>query len=279
MTDQAPESNREKHSPSVRFDVFTLFPGMFAGPLDESILRRAQERGLIEVALHNIRQWATDRHRTVDDTPYGGGAGMVMMAPPIVAAVEETLGNDREETSILAMSAGGRLFTQAMAERLASTPRIALICGRYEGIDDRAVTVLNAEEVSIGDYVLTGGELAAMVVIDAVTRLVPGVIDAASVTEESHRERLVEYPHFTRPPTFRGLEVPPVLLSGHHAEIDRWRRREALRRTARRRPDLLDFDALAPDEQQIVAQELAAIDVEEESASGPKLPTPDNRAL
>jgi tRNA (guanine37-N1)-methyltransferase len=160
------------------------------------------------------------------------------------------------ETSILAMSAGGRLFTQALAAQLAMTPRIALICGRYEGIDDRAIAVLNAEEISIGDYVLTGGELAAMVVIDAVSRLVPGVIDAASVAEESHRERLVEYPHYTRPPVFRGLEVPPVLLSGHHAEIDRWRRQEALRRTARRRPELLDLEVLTSEERRVVEEEL-----------------------
>jgi tRNA (guanine37-N1)-methyltransferase len=246
----------------VIFDVFTLFPGMFTGPLDESILRRARERGVIAVAIHDIRQWTTDRHHTADDTPYGGGAGMVMMAPPIVTAVEETLASDAGHTRILTMSAGGRLFTQAMAALLATTPRIALICGRYEGIDDRAIQVLNADEVSIGDYVLTGGELAAMVIIDAVTRLVPGVIDAASVAEESHQERLVEYPHFTRPPLFRGFAVPPVLLSGHHAEIARWRRQEALRRTARLRPDLLDLDSLSADEREIVAQESVAAEQE-----------------
>jgi tRNA (guanine37-N1)-methyltransferase len=249
-------------APTVIFDVFTLFPGMFTGPLDESILRRARERGVIAVAIHDIRQWTTDRHHTADDTPYGGGAGMVMMAPPIVTAVEETLASDTGHTRILTMSAGGRLFTQAMAAQLATTPRIALICGRYEGIDDRAIQVLNADEVSIGDYVLTGGELAAMVIIDAVTRLVPGVIDAASVAEESHQERLVEYPHFTRPPLFRGVAVPPVLLSGHHAEIARWRRQEALRRTARLRPDLLDLDGLSADEREIVAQESVAAEQE-----------------
>jgi tRNA (guanine37-N1)-methyltransferase len=249
-------------APTVIFDVFTLFPGMFTGPLDESILRRARERGVIAVAIHDIRQWTTDRHHTADDTPYGGGAGMVMMAPPIVTAVEETLAGDFGRTRILAMSAGGRLFTQAMAAQLATTPRIALICGRYEGIDHRAIQVLNADEVSIGDYVLTGGELAAMVIIDAVTRLVPGVIDAASVAEESHQERLVEYPHFTRPPLFRGVAVPPVLLSGHHAEIARWRRQEALRRTARLRPDLLDLDGLSADEREIVARESVAAEQE-----------------
>jgi tRNA (guanine37-N1)-methyltransferase len=225
--------------PVIRFDVFTLFPGIFSGPLDESILRRAQDRGLVAIETHDIRHWATDRHRTVDDAPYGGGAGMVMMAPPIVAAVEETLGGDHSAARVLAMSAGGRLFDQSLADELARYQRIAIICGRYEGIDERAIQVLNAEEISIGDYVVTGGELPALVIVDAVTRLVPGVIDAASVTEESHQERLVEYPHYTRPSVFRGLAVPTVLLSGHHAEIARWRREQALLRTARLRPDLL----------------------------------------
>jgi tRNA (guanine37-N1)-methyltransferase len=245
----------DNHS-TLRFDIFTIFPGIFTGPLDESIVKRARERGLIEVAVHDIREWATDRHRTVDDTPYGGGAGMVMMAPPIVTAVEETIGEHLNGTRVLAMSAGGRLFTQAMAEQLATSPRIAIICGRYEGIDDRAIQLLDAEEISIGDYVLTGGELAAAVIVDAVSRLIPGVIDAASVAEESHRERLVEYPHYTRPPVYRELEVPAVLLSGHHAEIARWRREQALRRTARLRPDLIDLDAMSPAEREIVEQDL-----------------------
>lgn len=241
----------------LRFDVFTLFPGIFTGPLDESILRRAQDRGIVEIDIHDIRDWAVDRHRTVDDTTYGGGAGMVMMAPPIVSAVETTLGSDLAQTRVLVMSAGGQLFSQAMAEELATSGRIGIVCGRYEGIDHRAIEILDGEEISIGDYVLTGGELAASVVIDAVTRLVPGVIDAASVAEESHRERLVEYPQFTRPPVFREHAVPPVLLSGHHADIGRWRREQSLRRTARLRPDLLDLESLAPLERQIVEQELA----------------------
>jgi tRNA (guanine37-N1)-methyltransferase len=243
--------------PLLRFDVFTLFPGIFTGPLDESILRRAQDRGIVEIDIHDIRDWAVDRHRTVDDTTYGGGAGMVMMAPPIVSAVETTLGSDLAQTRVLVMSAGGQLFSQAMAEELATSGRIGIVCGRYEGIDHRAIEILDGEEISIGDYVLTGGELAASVVIDAVTRLVPGVIDAASVAEESHRERLVEYPQFTRPPVFREHAVPPVLLSGHHADIGRWRREQSLRRTARLRPDLLDLESLAPLERQIVEQELA----------------------
>jgi tRNA (guanine37-N1)-methyltransferase len=242
--------------PILRVDLFTLFPGIFDGPLNESILRRAQERGLVQIALHNIRDWSMDRHHTADDTPYGGGPGMVMMAPPIVSAVEETLGPSISDARILFMSAGGRLFTQAMAAELAQSGHLAIVCGRYEGIDHRAIEIFNAEEVSIGDYVLTGGELAAAVVIDAVARLVPGVIDAASTSEESHQHGRIEYPHFTRPAVFRGREVPPVLLSGHHAEIARWRREQSLRRTARLRPDLLDLEALSPDERAIVDDEL-----------------------
>jgi tRNA (guanine37-N1)-methyltransferase len=243
--------------PLVRFDIFTLFPGIFVGPLDESILRRARDRGIVQIGVHDIRDWANDRHRTVDDTTYGGGAGMVMMAPPIVSAVEATLGPELSRARVLVMSAGGRLFKQPVAEELAASERIAIICGRYEGIDDRAIEILGAEEISIGDYVLTGGELAASVVVDAVTRLVPGVIDAASVAEESHHEGMLEYPQFTRPPAFRGLAVPPVLLSGHHAEIRRWRREQALRRTARLRPDLLDLESLSTLEREIVENELA----------------------
>lgn len=242
-------------SPLLRFDVFTLFPGIFAGPLSESILRRAQDRGLIDVALHDIRDWTTDRHRTADDTPYGGGAGMVMAAPPLVAAVEATLGSEQAQTRVLVMSAGGRRFTQDLAQSLADSARIAIVCGRYEGIDQRAIDLLQAEEISIGDYVLTGGELAAAVVIDAVARLAPGVIDAASLVDESHRSRRLEYPHYTRPQEFRGLDVPPVLLSGHHAEIARWRHEQALRRTARLRPDLLAGVELTALEQGIVTEE------------------------
>jgi tRNA (guanine37-N1)-methyltransferase len=223
----------------IRFDVFTLFPGMFAGPLDESILKRARAAGLVETFVHDIRRWTADRHRTADDSPFGGGAGMVMIAPPIVAGVEETLADERDIARILLMAAGGRPFTQAMARDLAGSRRIALICGHYEGIDQRVVEVLGAEEVSIGDYVLTGGELPAMVVIDAVARLVPGVIDAASIEDESHGAGTVEYPHYTRPRVFRGIGVPEVLLGGNHAEIARWRREQAAERTGRLRPDLL----------------------------------------
>jgi tRNA (guanine37-N1)-methyltransferase len=223
----------------MRVDVFTIFPGIFAGPLDESIVKRAIERGLLEIALHDIREHGVGRHRAVDDTPYGGGAGMVMAAPPIFASVEAVLGAALPDTPVIYMSASGERFTQRIAEQLSQLPRIALLCGRYEGIDQRVRDQLVTREISIGDYVLTGGELAAAVVIDAVTRLLPGAIDAASLEEESHASGLLEYPHYTRPADFRGWGVPDVLLSGHHAEIARWRLEQARELTRRRRPDLL----------------------------------------
>ena len=224
--------------PRLRLDFFTLFPGMFAGPFDESIVKRARAAGLIKISIHDIRTWATDRHHPADDTPYGGGAGMVMKAPPIVEAVEAVLGDELDRTRIVLLSAGGRRFSQAVAGELAKQPRLALICGHYEGIDERVTQLLDADELSIGDYVLTGGELPAMVLADAVIRLVPGVIDSASIAEESHGNpevALVEYPHYTRPFSYRSLEVPDVLLSGHHARIAAWRREQALARTERRR--------------------------------------------
>ncbi len=240
-------------APAIRFDLFTLFPGIFSGPFEESILKRAQAAGLVSIAVHDIRDWTTDRHRTADDTPYGGGAGMVMIAPPLVDAVEQTLGDELPRSRVLLMAAGGRPFTQAFARDLAEAPRVAIICGHYEGIDQRVVDVLQAEEVSIGDYVLTGGELPAAIVVDAVSRLVPGVIDAASIDEESHGEGLLEYPHYTRPRVFRGLEIPEILVSGHHAAIAQWRREQAIRRTLRIRPDLLDRADLTPKERDLIA--------------------------
>lgn len=227
-------------APTLRIDILTLFPAMFQGPMTESILKRAVAAGQIEIRVHDIRDWTTDKHRTADDTPYGGGAGMVMKAPPIVEAVESIL--DGQAATILVMAAGGTPFTQARARELATCERLVLICGHYEGIDQRVIDILGAEECSIGDYVLTGGELPAMVITDTVVRLVPGVISAASIADESHdhAERIgVEYPHYTRPLDYRGHVVPPVLLSGHHAEIDRWRATQAEIRTQRLRPDLI----------------------------------------
>lgn len=212
---------------------------MFTGPFDSSIIKRAQTTGAVDIAVHDLRTWTYDRHRTADDAPYGGGAGMVMMAPPIVEGVEAVLGEDLATTRILITSASGRPFNQAMAHELAELERVAIICGHYEGIDARVTEILDADEVTIGDYVLTGGELAAMVIIDATTRLLPGVIQQASIEDESHSDGLVEYPHYTRPFEYRGLSVPDILLSGHHAKVDAWRREQALERTKARRPDLL----------------------------------------
>ena len=223
----------------LRIDVFCLFPEMVRAPLGESIVQRAVRQDLVTIHIHDLRRWTHDVHRTVDDTPYGGGAGMVMKAPPIVEGVEEIVGSDLSATRVIVTSAGGRRFTQRVAEELADEQRIAIICGHYEGIDARVAQLLHAEEISIGDYVLTGGELAAAVMIDATVRLLPGAIAAQSVAEESHAEDLVEYPHYTRPALYRGLEVPSVLLSGHHAEIARWRREQSLTRTRNLRPDLL----------------------------------------
>ena len=217
---------------TLRFSIFTLFPDMFDGPFGESIIRRAIEAELVEIAIHDIRNWTYDRHRTADDRPYGGGAGMVLMAPPIVEGVEATLAG--RPARILITSAGGRTFDQQFANELLDETEIVLICGHYEGIDARVGELLNAEDVSVGNYVLTGGELPAMVIVDAVTRLIPGVIDDASIIEESHQDGLVEYPHYTRPAVYRGLTVPEVLLSGHHAEIAKWRAQQSHQRTERR---------------------------------------------
>lgn len=222
----------------MRIDIVTIFPGMFSGPLGASIVGRAVERGRVDLRVHDLRDWTTDRHHTTDDYPYGGGAGMVMKAPPLVAAVEALRGND-PGVPVLLMSAAGVPFSQAMAHELARAARIILLCAHYEGVDQRAIDLVVTDEVSIGDYVLTGGELPAMVVVDAVVRLLPGVIEANSLAEESFTDGLLEYPHYTRPPEFRGLTVPEVLVSGNHARIARWRRAQALRRTRARRPDLL----------------------------------------
>jgi tRNA (guanine37-N1)-methyltransferase len=224
----------------MHFDILTLFPGLFSGFFEHSIVRRAQESGLVTYALHNIRDYASGRHRVTDDTPYGGGGGMIMKPEPIFAAVEAVLAGDPEGAPIILLTPKGRPFSQPVARELSHSRRLLLICGRYEGVDERVRQHLATDEISIGDYVLQGGEVPTMVVVEAVTRLIPGVLgDLSAPFEESHAEGLLEYPHYTRPAVFRGYAVPDVLLSGHHAEIVRWRRRQSLRLTWERRPDLL----------------------------------------
>ncbi len=223
----------------MQFDIFTLFPEMFSAYLDESILKRAQESGILQVRLHNIRDYAADRHHTTDDVPYGGGGGMVMKPEPIFAAVESVLGAP-PACPVVLLTPQGRTFTQKVAGELSGLPHLALLCGRYEGVDERVRQYLVTDEISLGDFVLTGGELPALAVIDAVTRLLPGVLgDPDGAQNDSHASGLLEYPHYTRPPEFRGWPVPEVLRSGNHAEIEKWRKGQALKRTAERRPDML----------------------------------------
>ena len=255
------------------FDVLTLFPEMFPCVLGASVFKRAVDAGHVRVRLHNIRHYALDRHRTTDDYPYGGGAGMVMKPEPVFRATEwvyhhpeapagitmyepppEALEHDTlpvpspPDVPIILMSPQGRVFNHAVAQQLAQYPRLIIVCGHYEGVDERVREHLVSDEISIGDYVLTGGELPAMVVMDAVARLVPGVLAEGSAHDESHARGLLEYPQYTRPAEFRGWRVPDVLLSGHHAEVDRWRRRQSLWRTLERRPDLLQTASLTAEE-------------------------------
>jgi tRNA (guanine37-N1)-methyltransferase len=237
---------------AMRFDLVTIFPGLCAGPLGEGIVRRAIDRGLVDVRVHDLRDYTTDRHRSVDDVSYGGGPGMVFKPEPLFSAVD-ALRADGAIDAVILTSPQGRRFTQREAERLAGLTRVVLLCGRYEGVDDRVRSGLATEELSIGDYVLSGGELAALVIVDAVVRLVPGAVgDEASVEVDSFSRGLLDYPHFTRPAEFRGLRVPDVLLSGHHADIRRWRKRESLARTLALRPDLLPAAELDDEEREIL---------------------------
>ena len=223
----------------MRFDVFTLFPDVFKPYLDASILQRAQENNLVDVQLHNIRDWTTDRHHVCDDLPYGGGGGMVMKPEPIFTAVESVLGIP-PSCPVILLTPQGRVFNQSVAQELSQHLHLGLLCGRYEGIDERVREHLVTDEISIGDYVLSGGELPALVLIDAITRLIPGALgDPEGAWDDSHATGLLEYPHYTRPPEFRGWGVPEILLSGDHARIAKWRRQQALLRTRQRRPDLL----------------------------------------
>lgn len=221
----------------MKIDVLTLFPAMFAGPLDESIVKRARTKGLLDLTVVNLRDYTHDRHKTVDDRPFGGGPGMVLKPEPIFEAVE-SLAND--STRVLLMSPSGRKFDQALARELAQEKHLLLISGSYEGVDERVIETLVDDEVSIGDFVLTNGALPAMLIVDAVTRLLPGALgDDASSADESFSHGLLEYPHYTRPAEFRGMKVPEILLNGHHAEIEKWRKEQAQVRTKARRPDLL----------------------------------------
>jgi tRNA (guanine37-N1)-methyltransferase len=221
----------------MKIDVLTLFPAMFAGPLDESIIMRARKKGLLDLNIHQLRDWTHDRHKTVDDKPFGGGPGMLMKCEPLFEAVESL---KREGTKVILLSPSGRKFTQQIARELAQEKDLLLVTGHYEGFDERIREALADDELSIGDYVLTNGALPAMVVIDAVARLLPGVLgDDASSTDESFSHGLLEYPQYTRPAEFRGMKVPEVLLNGNHAEIEKWRREQAQLRTKEQRPDLL----------------------------------------
>jgi tRNA (guanine37-N1)-methyltransferase len=235
-------------APLLHVDVVTLFPELFDAPLRTSVVGRAAERGILRFSVHDLREHGLGRHRSVDDYPYGGGAGMVMRPEPLFAAVEPL--RDAGATVVLLDAAGERL-TDALARELAAASRLALVCGRYEGVDER-VRSLADREVSIGDYVVTGGELPALVLLDAVVRLVPGVIEPDSHADDSYAAGLLEYPQYTRPESFRGMSVPEVLLSGHHGEVARWRRREALRRTFERRPDLLGAASLSAEDREFV---------------------------
>jgi tRNA (guanine37-N1)-methyltransferase len=236
----------------MRFDVFTLFPEVFEPYLQTSILQRALQRGLVEVKVHNIRDATTDRHHITDDEPYGGGGGMVMKPEPIFAAVEGVLGSP-PDCPVILLTPQGRVFTQGVAQELAQHPHLTLLCGRYEGVDERVREHLVTDQVSIGDYVLSGGELPALVVIDAVARLIPGVLgDPDGAWDDSHASGLLEYPHYTRPSEFRGWQVPEVLLSGDHGRIARWRREQTLLRTWKRRPDLLARAPLTPDDREFL---------------------------
>jgi len=237
----------------MRVDVFTLIPAAMRAYLEASVLGKAQASGLLEIHLHDIRDRATDKHRTTDDAPYGGGGGMIMKPEPVFASVETALGDALSQVPVILLSPQGRVFNQGVAQELAPAPRLALICGRYEGVDDRIRAHLATDEISVGDFVLTGGELPALILIDAVARLIPGVLgDAGAAADDSHASGLLEYPHYTRPPEFRGWSVPEVLLSGDHARVAAWRREQSLWRTLERRPDLLETAELSPTDRAIL---------------------------
>jgi tRNA (guanine37-N1)-methyltransferase len=236
---------RSQHNDMLHIDIITIFPDYFREIVDHGILRRARAAELVDVRAHDLRNWTTDKHHVVDDRPFGGGDGMVLKPEPIFAAVEALTGFSRredfpEKTRVILLSPQGRVFSQAIAQDLSLATQIVLLCGRYEGVDERVADALVTDEISIGDYILSGGEPAAMVVVDSLARLLPGALGSdTSAVFESFSEGILDYPHYTRPPEFEGMKVPDVLLSGNHAEIERWRRDAALKKTRRNRPDLL----------------------------------------
>lgn len=241
----------------IRFDILSIFPEMFVSPLNFSLLKKAQEKGLINIHLHDIRNWAYDRHKMTDDAPYGGGCGMVMKVEPVERALAEIKSSVKEARVIL-MTPQGEPFNQKIAAQLSGEKQIIVICGRYEGVDERIRTHLVDREISIGDYILTGGELSALVLIDAVSRLIPGVLgNEQSPCNESFANGLLEYPQYTRPAEYKGWNVPEVLISGNHAEIELWRKREALRRTFKRRPDLFKKLTLSAEDKKNLEQIMA----------------------
>lgn len=253
----------------MQFEVFTLLPEVFPSYLDTSIIKRARERGLIHVNIHNIRNYTHDKHHTTDDQPYGGGGGMVMKPEPMFEAVESVLGlaphrpapEADSNIPVILLTPQGRVFNQSIAKELSQHKRIALLCGRYEGIDERIRENLVTDEISIGDYVLTGGELPALILMDAISRLLPDVLgDPTGAEDDSHAMGLLEYPHYTRPPEFRGWKVPDVLLSGDHKKIDTWRREQALARTFKKRPDMLDTAALSKEDRKFIEGLKAKVD-------------------
>ncbi len=235
----------------LSIDIITIFPEMFRGPFDVSILKKAQDRGFVEIKVHNLRDFTEDKHRTVDDYPYGGGSGMVMKPEPIFKAVRTLR---KEKSEVILLSPSGDLFNQKIAEELSKKDHLILICGRYEGVDERVKKIIT-REISIGDYVLTGGEIPAMVLVDAIVRLIPGVLgDPNSLKEESFQWGILEYPQYTHPREFEGMEVPEILLSGNHKEIRRWRRKEALRKTFLKRPDLLEKVELTQEDLELLEE-------------------------
>jgi tRNA (guanine37-N1)-methyltransferase len=238
----------------MRFDIITIFPELFRGVFEFGIIRRAVEAGLTKINLHDLRDYTFDRHHQVDDRPFGGGAGMVMKPEPLFRAIE-AIKHAGEDVTVVMLSPQGRLLTQRVAEELAGRKQVVLICGRYEGVDERVIEQLADDELSIGDYVLSGGEIPAMVVVDAVTRLIPGALGCnESAERDSFADGLLDYPHYTRPAEYRGLKAPDVLVSGHHGEIEKWRRRKAMEKTLKRRPDLLERRALNEDERRLVEE-------------------------